>query len=278
MTLDTPSSSQSEAMSAALGQKTGTRLPKDWQRALKRSERQVAEKHYGPAIASLKDALDAGADAYDCCLRIAELYRLLQEWPLAMAFAERAAKIQPTRASAHEKILELAVETCDNRRVMAAGAILIKLCPRYVPAYSALGNVYLQQGETQAALRMVNILIRFDPQNPDHHFRKALLCQDQGDIAAAIHEFSQVLILQTSGPCFESAKEALETLDIHQLNQIITLALEDLVFRSKLEQDPERAIDERGFSLSVRGKMMLAEFSSENLGDFPPPPRPMLYH
>jgi tetratricopeptide (TPR) repeat protein len=252
--------------------------PPPWRRWLRRAEQQAGRGEFSEAIDSLEAAITAGAECYVCCLQMADLYRALGQWQAALAIAEQAIGLDPARVPAYEKVMTLALESGDCERAIAASCALIKIAPRHVPAHDTLGAAYIQMGDVDAAIRVTNTLIRLDPETAAHHFKKALLCQHKGEVALAVHEFTDAVLLDPCGPHAEAAREALETLDTYQLNQIVTLAMEDTVFRIKLGRDPVEAACERGFYLSQTGNQMLAELCQMALPDFPEPCRPILYN
>lgn len=249
-----------------------------WQRHLQRAERQIGRGEYAAAVVSLQRAMDANADHYVCTLRLADLYRTLQQWNEAYSAAEKAVALSPARLPAYEMALAIALEAGDPERVIHASRALIKIDPRHLPAHNALGAVYTQLGDVDAAMRAASTLIRLDPQNASHHFKKALLCQHKGEIRLAVREFLLTIQLEPIGPHADAARDALETLDTFQLNQIATLAMEDMVFRTKLLREPLEAAGERGFLLSELGNQVLTELSANNFDDLPEPCRTILYN
>src|SRR4051812_27334865 len=81
-----------------------------------------------------------------------------------------------------------------------------------------------RNGDIPAALRIANTLIRMDPASAEHHYNKGLLCQHQSEIELAVHEFMHAIWLEPDGPYSDPARNSLEDLDVHQLNQIAILA------------------------------------------------------
>lgn len=264
-----------ESAALARSRRTGS---SPWHRLLRRAEEQAEQGDFQQAIITLESAIAAGADAYELRLRIAELYRNLQDWNAALMAAETARALAPGRLRAYEALMTIALESGDCPRAVTACNSLIKLSPRHLLAHNALGAAYIQMGEVDAAMRVTNTLIRLDPETPAHHFKKALLCQHKGEIALAVHEFSETIRLDGDGPHAEAAREALETLDVYQLNQIITLAIEDRVFRAKLEREPLETVVGRGFALSEMGSQILLEILCQPLPEFPDPCLPLLYN
>jgi tetratricopeptide (TPR) repeat protein len=248
------------------------------QRLLKRAERQVEQRRYHEAIASLQRAIATGADEYTCTLHIAAIYSIEQCWEGAFVALEKAISLEPHRTVGHEMLMDIAIEAGDPDRALAASQALIKLAPRHLPAHNALGAIYMQRGDVDAAIRVTNTLIRLDFGNPANHFKKALLCQHKGEVALAVEEFTVAYRLDPDGIYSEPARDALETLDSYQINQVLTLATEDLVFRTKLSQNAEAAVAERGFALSDMGVHILGELCDELLDEVPSRCRPLRYN
>lgn len=248
-----------------------------WSRFLRRAERKIAQGQYEEAVDSLKQARSAGADGCYCTLRIAEVYQANRQWPAALDAAEEAASLAPEHLAVQEKYREIALEAGDRKRIVAACLRCIKLAPRSIPAYTALGAAYFEMGQSDAALRTLNTLIRLDGLNPAHRFKKALICQHQGEVSLAVREFAEALRMEPEGPYAAAAREALETLDAFQINQILTLAVEDVIFRAHLLREPGEAAEGRGFTLSERGVQALGDICQPFLSEMPAPPRLMQY-
>jgi tetratricopeptide (TPR) repeat protein len=174
--------------------------------------------------------------------------------------------------------MTVALEMGDCERAIAVSRHLLKSWPGLISAHNTLGAAYVQMGDVDAALRIANALIRLDPETAVHHFKKAILCQHQGEVGLAVQEFTQAILLAPHGPCADAAREALENLDSFQLNLIVTLAIEDGTFRRKLTRDAVGAVTERGFCLSETGKQILVDLSSRILPDFCEPCRSMGYN
>ena len=239
--------------------------PPSSQRLLKRAERHIALKHYARAVLDLRRAIALGADAYACTLRIADLEGRQQRWGNALCAAEQATALAPDRTLAWEMLVTISLQAGDFPRAVAAGHALIKRRPRDLDAYNALGTVYLQMGDVPAALRVLNACLRLHPHSAAHHFKKGLLCQHQGEITLAGRAFAACLKLEPDGPHAADARDALETLDACQLNHILTLGMEDAVFRVLLLRDAPSAAAARGFTLSEQGGHILAELCGQLL-------------
>jgi len=251
------------------------------QRAIKEIRRaeQFAERGDVPqAIQSLEQALHLGADRYTCYLRLARLYQTRQQWTEAVNAAEHAIAEDPDKLTAREAIISFHLENRDYDRAISASKALLKISPRHVPARDALGAAYLGLGDVDAALRVANDLIRIDPTNPAHRFTKAHLSQHRGEVGMAVEEFQKVILLAPESDVADSAREQLENLDAYQLNQILTLACDDTIFRVKLGQDVSSATSEKGFSLSDEGREALRDMITDGLPSTDTSSRASLYH
>src|SRR5262249_55371389 len=134
-------------------------------------------------------------------------------------------------------------------------------------------------GRINEALRMADQLVAIDPTDPSHHFKKAVLFQQQGMTEQSMHEFVRVVELApVESDMFAEARQAIDAMDDHQIRQIILLASEDPVFRIRLPRDPEMASRDRGFRLSPAGSMALQQLDLDGLGPSQAEARPAAYH
>lgn len=244
---------------------------------MRKAERLAERGNVDEALATLDYAISLGADPYTCYLRQARLHQAQRHFGDAITAAEKAIAEQPERLSAREAIIALHLEARDYGRAIVASKALLKISPRHVPAHDALGAAYIGLGDTPAAIRVANELIRIDPNSPSHRFTKAHLAQHLDDIPTAVEEFQLVCELAPDSDLAENAMEQLQTLDAHQLHQVMTLAVEDTMFRCKLLRDCEDAVEERGYALSEIGKQMLHE-AVDGLEHLPLSWRATLYH
>jgi tetratricopeptide (TPR) repeat protein len=258
------------------GKGSGTTL--DAARALRRARRQARQGDYAAAIDSLEAAIRLGADPYDCYLRQASLYRSLGRWGDAVTSAEKAVERGPNRLAAREAVIALLLQVRDYERAVEASRELIRIAPRHMPARDALGAAYMGLGDVDAAIRVANEMIRLETGNPVHRFKRAMLLQHKGEVRMALADFERVLDMSDDPDLSDAAREQLDALDLSQLHGILLLAADDAVFRAKLIMDPERAILERGFSLTDWGLRRLADLAVEDLDNFPGSWTPRSYH
>lgn len=242
-----------------------------WRRHLNRAKQLAEDGELHKALLSLERAAEAGADAYSCTLRMAEIYRELGALQVALECVEKAVKLRPERAQGYELLIAMTLETQKFVAAIEACQKLIKMSPRHIMAHTALATAYIQIEEFDKALRAVNVLIRFEPESADHHFKKAMICQALQNYALSAYHFCYVLHLEADGMHAAAAHEALSVLDQCQVNQIMLLANDDKVFRLKLQRDPLDAIRERGFYLSEYGLQTFLEISSQMVSNLPEP-------
>lgn len=180
--------------------------------------------------------------------------------------------IHPDQMTAHF------MTNVDLDRVFAVAQEALRRNPNHIPAYDALGSAYFQRGDVEATLRVLASLIRLDPMNPGYRFKKALLCQHQGEIALAVEEFIEVCEMDPEGPYAMPARESLHTLDMFQLQQIFILTMDDTMFRTQVLRDPQNAVEERGFLLSPFGNHMLNGFLLDMVTECPHEARAVFYN
>ena len=279
---------QAQAQDIALNLKQPPKPPKpplaarpSRQRALRemrRAEQQAARGEIAEAIKSLEQAVAFGADRYTCFLRMARLHQTRRQWSEAVVAAEKAIAEEPAKLTAREAVITLHLEARNYEKAIDASKALLKISPRHVPARDALGAAYMGLGDLDAALRVANDLIRLDPSNPSHRFTKAHLCEHQGEMSLAIEEFERVSDLVPHGDIGDAARRHLENLDSFQLNQIMALAYEDMIFRLNLMQDSDAAIHDKGFCLSELGREALHDLASDGFPDLDAPTTLSQYH
>lgn len=253
-------------------------LPIEWQQWTHRAIVAKTREECLNAVTGLQKAMGSGEDAYAILLRVAHLLRQARNWKTAIRVAEIVREQQPRRTEAHEALILTAMEARDYQRAVTACHELLKLAPHHLLAHDTLSTAYMQMGNADAAMRAASTLICLDPDSPAHHLKKALICQHKGDIALAVHEFHEVLRLDNEGTYARVAREALDTLDQFQLDQIVALAVADRVFRMYLERSPIEAAARRGYALSESGCQMLQEIAHHLLPELPVAPAPLMYN
>jgi tetratricopeptide (TPR) repeat protein len=92
------------------------------------------------------------------------------------------------------------------------------------------------------------------------HYKLGMLEQGRGQFREALSRYSLVRnIAGEETDIGHAAEDAMQTLDLIQLLQISALAEIDIAFRKGLMQDVREAVEERGFMLSHRGLVTVAQ-------------------
>ncbi len=220
---------------------------------------------YDEAIAQVKEAMLVCPQEPRCSLQLAHLYRAQNKIGPAIEAMKNAVALDPKNSNTHEQLLQALIEAARYDEAIHLSRGMLSTFPRSLFARDVLGIAYLQQGKIDESLRVTNELIRLAPSDPAHHFKKAVLLQQKGEIAQAMNAFTRALEMDPNGDMADDAREAIAALDSYQLRQILTISVEDVVFRTKLQIDPKAASMERGFILSSSGIATLKQINLESL-------------
>ncbi len=186
--------------------------------------------------------------------RLGMLCREARRTEQAVEALRRSTHLSPGDRDPREALTETLVEASRYDEAVLEARALLKIVPRSLFARDALSIAYLQLGKIEKALQVTGEMVWLDPLNPGHHFRRGLLFQQQGNLRAAVGEYSRALdMAHPESETYEDAEEALEMLDDEQTRQILLLASEDWFFLLKLRQDSPEAVMDRGFCLSEDG-------------------------
>ena len=187
--------------------------------------------------------------------RLGLLYREARRIEPAVNALRRALSLSPGERDSREALIETLLEASRYTEVIAEGKLLVKLAPRSLFARDVLCVAYLQMGQIEKAVQVTGEMIFLDPLSPAHHFKRAMLFQQQGSLKAAVGEYARALeMAMPDSEVHTDAIDALHALDEYQTHQIVLLASEDRFFRQRLRQDAAEAAEERGFFLSEEGR------------------------
>jgi len=234
---------------------------------LKRAASQERKGLYDRAIASIRKALEIAPGRASTYARLAMLCRAARKFDEAFVALKTGMECNPRDTELREMLLQICMESGKYEEAISESKRLLKQLPRNVYARDVLSMAYLQKGDYDKALRVTDELIFIDPLDPTNHFKKAVIYQQKGEIGAAMLEYARVLELDNQSEVAEDAQEAMISLDDLQLRQIITLAVEDALFRAKLARDPEFATAERGFVLSSNALSALGQLDFDGMAE-----------
>ena len=156
-----------------------------------------------------------------------------------------------------QALAEAQLEAQNWSACIAACQILLEMSPRHHFGMELLATAILQNGDPAAAEIVMRELLQISPRDVLHRLRLATLLQLQGKLGDSTREFERVLAMRLDFPVEEEAREALETLERMQTQQVLILASERLDFRRFLESDLESALESLGFYLSDGGRESL---------------------
>lgn len=234
-------------------------------RLLKQANTLAERGMYDDAIVNIRMAEEINPDDPRCSVQLVDAYRAQNKMRPAIEAMKRVVELDPTNSTMQEQLLHMLIELGRYDEAINISRKQLKRAPKDLYVRDVLGIAYLQQGKIDKALQITNELIRLAPTDAAHHFKKAVLLQQKGEISHAMVTFTRALDMDPDGEMANDAREAIAALDSYQLRQILTIALEDAIFRTKLTLDPESASQERGFLLSSSGISTLRQIDLDSL-------------
>ncbi|MDX1933634.1 MAG: tetratricopeptide repeat protein [Capsulimonadales bacterium] len=247
-------------------------------RSVRRADALIAAGQKAKALAHLKRLVKQMPEAVSGYLRLASLLRDACRAAEAVEVLRTAVEQAPRDPDPREALADIYLEMGRWDSAIDEANVLLALSPRSLFARDVLSAAFLQRGLVDQALRVTDEMILLDPTDPANHFKRGVLLHQKGNVAAAIRSFLRVLQMQPDADVAEESRVAVEMLDTFQLRQIVTLAVEDVPFRLRLQRDGNDALAERGYFLSERGVATLMQMSFENLPSGPPGWRQYVYH
>jgi len=219
---------------------------------------------FDEAIACQTEVVVLRPNDGDAHLRLGLLYREVHCIDDALTAFRRATTLDPNQSDPREALIETLLEAGRYPETISEAKVLVRMSSRNVFARDVLSVAYLQLGDLERALHMTTEMVRLDPLNAGHHFKRALLYQQQGNLPGALGEYQRARDLALSGSELQDdALEALDAMDDFQLRQIFILASEDLAFRYALIHDVTAAASERGYALTHDGLLRARQFALE---------------
>ena len=232
---------------------------------MKRASSLAERGMYDEAIANIKQAMMIYPKEPKCSVQLASIYKAQNRIGPAIEAMKKAVELDPMNSTVQEQLLRTLLELERYDEAISTSKQLLKTSPRNLFARDIMGVAYLQQGCLDKALKVTNELIRLAPTDSAHHFKKAVLLQQKGEISSAMDAYLRVLEMDHDEEIIDDARAAIAALDSYQLRQIITLIMEDPIFRAKLSINPASALGEKGFKLSSSGIATLKQISVDDL-------------
>lgn len=230
------------------------RLQARARRLTQRAQTLAGEGRFSEAIECQNEVTSLRPQDSGAFFKLGLLCREARRTDQAVQALRRATTLDPDDRDPREALTETLVEANRYEEAVQEARALIRVVPRSLFARDVLSVSYLQLGKFDKALQMTGEMIWLDPLNPNHHFRRGLLYQQQGNLRAAVGAYGRAQDMShPESETYEDAEEALEILDDSQTRQILLLASEDRLFLLKLRRDLTEAVQERGFFLSEDG-------------------------
>ncbi|MFQ3548778.1 MAG: tetratricopeptide repeat protein [Armatimonadota bacterium] len=232
---------------------------------IRKSNSLVRKGRFEEAINAVNEAISLDPNCPKSHIQLANIYKNNNEIALAVECMQKALEIEPENTSLQEELFSVLLELGRYDETLKISKRCLDVSPRNLMALDAMAVAYLQKGLLDKALKIINRMIALCPMDPINFYKKATLLQQKGEITKAMAAFLQALEMDPTGELANEARDAITSLDSYQLKQVLTIALEDSVFRAKLILDMENALIERGFLLSPGGIAILKQIDMQTL-------------
>lgn len=225
-------------------------LPAYERRCLRHADDLAAAGLVEEALVELRTLVHTVPDSTRGYLRLASLLRQRRRSGEAREVLEAAVAHAPRCPVSREALAEVCLEIGRYDDAIQHGMTLLAMRPRSIQARDLLSTAYLQRGQYERALRLCDEMIRLDPCEPAHHFKRGVVLQQNGLLAAACQAFLRALEIAEEGELSEACLAAIDLLERYQIRQIVLLATEDVLFRLQVIHDPAETLLTRGYYLS----------------------------
>lgn len=206
----------------------------------------------------LQRAVRAGNASVECYLRLAEVYRLQENWQAAIDAVRAALRLQPRSPILRERLVELLLESGRLPEAVDECQRWLREIPDHPVPLEHLLDAYWQSMDYEHALQIANQLVRLQPRSPHYRLRRARLLDNLGRYAQALSDY-ETLAFDHSAPdeITTWALSELERLDCMQIELMLQLLSEDALFRLEFLRDPLEAARQRGFVFSRVGAQVV---------------------
>ncbi|MCX7993427.1 MAG: tetratricopeptide repeat protein [Fimbriimonadales bacterium] len=240
---------------------------------LQQAEEYVRRGRLKQAVRVLQRAVQSGDAPLEYYLRLADVYRLQENWSGAIEAMRAALRCNPDAAPIRERLVELLIESGRLTEAVSECQRWLREVPNHPTPLEHLLDAYWQSMDYEHALQVANQLVMLQPQSAHYRLRRARLLDNLGRYAQAVSDYEHLAFdLSTPMEVMLWAIVELERLDQVQMEMLLHLLTEDPIFRIKFLRDPVDAARERGFTFSRVGEQML-QVLPDALRELPKPPR-----
>jgi tetratricopeptide (TPR) repeat protein len=245
-------------------------LPSDEWRWLHQADALAASGRVEEAVAQLRTLVHALPDSTRGYLRLATLLRQRRRAGEAREILETAVAHVPNCPVSREALADICVEIGRFDDVIQHGKMLLQLQPRSIHARDLLSTAYLHRGQYERALRLTDEMVRLDPFDSAHHFKRGVILQQLGLLSPSCQAFVRTLELNPDDELREACQMAIDLLERYQIRQLLTLASEDVLFHLHLLREPQAQVQARGFHLSETAVAVLVAQLAHLTPDYQP--------
>ncbi|GBC98766.1 TPR repeat-containing protein YrrB [bacterium HR17] len=202
------------------------------------------------AIAVLRRGVSQAPNDPSLWIMLGYLLRGQGQFREALQYLQRGLELGNDSAELRELMAQICVELGLMEQAEEHLRKGLEKAPNHLGLLDSLAFIYIQQERFQDALPLILRALRIAPMDPLLQFKLAAVYQQLGKFADAAQAFRKVIALAPGTDLAEDAQELLDLMDSQQLEQVITLCMEDPVFRISLMRDPKGTLEARGFALS----------------------------
>jgi len=225
------------------------------------------------AVRAVKRALRKGTDPLVCYTRLAELHRLQRQWAQAISAARQAVNLATDPLPYREMLVDILMESGLTEDAVQESRQWVSENPGNLIALEALLRAYWQCSNFDDALKVSHQLVRVNPYAVDYRLQRAALLQQVGLYIESIQDYEQILEWPFAADMHMVAYTELASIDRLQLHMILTLLVENPMFRLDFLHDRQEAVSQRGFRLSMIGRDLLETVAVDVLEVSPSPVR-----
>ncbi|MCS7301552.1 MAG: tetratricopeptide repeat protein, partial [Fimbriimonadales bacterium] len=142
---------------------------------LQQAEAHARRGRLKQAIRTLQRALQSGEATLDDYLRLADFYRMQDNWHGAIESIRAALRNHPDATRARERLVELLLECGRLAEAVSECQQWLRETPNHPTPLEHLLDAYWQSMDYEHALQVANRLVMLQPQSPHYRMRRARL-------------------------------------------------------------------------------------------------------